>query len=145
MIIGIDPDTKASGVAFYYNEGGYLAGLYLMTLYNLLSTIEKSKADMVCISAGWLNKVVNFQNRDVGMKVRERISERIGANHEIGKQIAAFCKDKAIPYTLVRPRGKKLNSAQFSKLTGWVPRTNQETRDAGMAIYSYLNSNNKNL
>src|SRR5690606_15356079 len=99
------------------------------------------KPDMVCISAGWLNKVVNFQNRDVGMKVRERISERIGANHEIGKQIAVFCKETGIPYVLVRPRGKKLNAAQFKCLTGWEHKTNQETRDAAMTIISYLSSN----
>ena len=134
-IIGIDPDTKESGVAVLEDDNFTL--LTTMRLHRLFKYIEEEKPDNVCISAGWLNKVVNFHNKDVAMEVRERISERVGANHEIGKQIASFCASINTPYTLVRPRGKKVNSAQFNRLVGAPMRTNQEERDAAMTALFY--------
>lgn len=135
-IIGIDPDTKASGVAVYENRS--LVFLETKPLYDLLKFIIDYAPDIVCISAGWLNKITNFQDQISNVKVRERISERIGANHEIGKQIQTFCISRGINYILVRPRGKKLNARQFSGYTNWRSATNQETRDAAMTIYSFL-------
>lgn len=136
-LIGIDPDTTLSGVATFTDST--IQKLELKTLFPLLEYIRDSRADMVCISAGWKNKVVNFQNRDVDEKVRERISERVGANHEIGRQIEAFCNSEGIPYTLVVPRSKKVNASVFAALTGYSQRTNQEHRDAAMCVIAYLN------
>lgn len=136
IIIGIDPDTNESGVAVI--RGGAIAHITTMNLFTLFEYIRGLQPNNVCISAGWLNKVTNFQNREVEVRVRERISERIGANHEIGKQIALYCHEHGISYTLVRPIGKKVNSRQFGALTGYVGRTNQEERDAAMAALFYV-------
>lgn len=134
VIIGIDPDTKLCGVSVM--NGGSVE-LSLLGLFPTCALISRIMPDMVCISAGWLNNIVNFQDRNSSSKVRERISERIGANHEIGKQIKQYCDDNNIPTTLVRPAGKKVNGSQFARLTG-ITKSNQETRDAHMTILAFL-------
>lgn len=137
-VIGIDPDVKESGWAILVD--GNITKLETLKLHVLFRAIETNMPCHVCISAGWLNSVVNFHNKTADVKVRERISERVGANHEIGKQIAAFCSDIAVPYTLVRPRTKKVNHKQFTALTGYRGRTNQEERDAAMSAIAVLYS-----
>lgn len=136
-IIGIDPDVTASGVAIY--SGTYT--LATMPLFNLMEYLGKAKNELqikVGISAGWLNKKVSFHGNNLPDKVKERIAERVGANHEIGKQIETFCKDKNIPHFLARPRQRKVKSDEFKQLTGYEQRSNQEERDAAMVVWSYL-------
>jgi hypothetical protein len=42
-----------------------------------------------------------------------------------------------IPYKAVSPqsKGRKLDAAQFAKLTGWTGRTNEHARDAAMLVW----------
>lgn len=140
-LIGIDPDVKESGFAMLVD--GRIEKLETLKLHVIFRAIELNSPCHVCISAGWLNSIVNFQNKQANARVRERISERIGANHEIGKQIASFCSYNNVPYTLVRPRTKKLNHKQFAALTGYPERTNQEERDAAMTAIAVLYSIDK--
>lgn len=140
-IIGIDPDVKASGVAIYYD--GKLQVLELVPLYALMQRLDLRMYSHVALSAGWLNKVTNFHNRAVSAEIRERISERVGANHEIGKQLYKFCLEREIPCTLIRPRGKKVKAEPFNRFTGWSKASNQEVRDAAMCIYSLIDKINK--
>jgi hypothetical protein len=50
---------------------------------------------------------------------------------------AEFLGTLNIPYKAVSPqaKGRKLDAAQFAKLTGWAGRTNEHARDAAMLVF----------
>ncbi|MGQ1234088.1 hypothetical protein ACT43E_08155 [Acinetobacter baumannii] len=135
IIIGIDPDLEKSGVAVL-KDG--LLRLDNMRFYDLTQYFEVNKDQIkkVVIEAGWLNKKSNLHGR-IGQSKRagERIAKNVGENHATGKLIAEMAQSFGLPIVLVKPTKTKLNAEQFSKITGWQGRTNQEQRDAGMLIW----------
>ena len=137
MFIGIDPDTKKSGVAFFLkNDRLELNNLTFFELYSTLVDFQtnfKFKI-IVIIDAGWLNKS-NFHVTGTNKKVNGKIGERVGANHEVGKKIAEMCEHLGIEYKLNKPTNSKVNAEKFKKLTGYKNKTNQDQRDAGMLVF----------
>ncbi|MGQ0755919.1 hypothetical protein ACT4ZN_15715 [Acinetobacter baumannii] len=135
IIIGIDPDLEKSGVAVL-KDG--LLRLDNMRFYDLTQYFEVNKDQIkkVVIEAGWLNKKSNLHGR-IGQSKRagERIAKNVGENHATGKLIAEMAQSFGLPIVLVKPTKTKLNAEQFSKITGWQGRTNQEQRDAGMLVW----------
>ena len=137
MLIGIDPDTKKSGVAFFLKN--YTLELYNLTFFEIHSTLLDFQTNfkfniLVIIDAGWLNKS-NFHVTGTNNKVNGKIGERVGANHEVGKKIAEMCEYLGIEYKLNKPTNSKVNAEYFKKLTGYKNKTNQDQRDAGMLVY----------
>ncbi|MGH6640547.1 MAG: hypothetical protein ACREBY_18345 [Polaromonas sp.] len=131
MIIGIDPDTKASGVAIL--QAPYrLATVVLdcLGLVDLFALLKAHPGALVALEAGWLNA------GGMAFLPGHRRAINVGMNHAIGRQIAQVCGDTGMTTILWRPTGKKWDHKRFIQLTGlaWGPRTNQEERDAVRVI-----------
>lgn len=133
LIIGIDPDTDKNGFATYNKKNNsLLLNQYDLTdtFFQLLSLKEYSKI-FVRLESGHTLK-------STWHKGGNGMAKRVGANHEIGRQIEKFLVKNDIPYELVKPfGGSKINHETFCKITGWdvVKRTNPETRVAGLLAY----------
>ena len=144
IFIGIDPDTKKSGVAVYteyplINDIFQLSNLSFFELFvfllNWLTYANKAEQKiLVIIDAGWLNKS-NFHVTGTNKKINGKIGERVGANHETGKKIVEMCEFLNIDHKLHKPTKSKVNADFFAKITNYKGRTNQDQRDAGMLVY----------
>ncbi|MFY5253559.1 hypothetical protein ACOUMD_17535 [Acinetobacter baumannii] len=134
IIIGIDPDLEKSGVAIL-GDSLELKNLTFPQVIELFRN-EQDSIKKVVIEAGWHNKKSNFHGRFGQSKsAGEAIARNVGENHATGKLIAEMAQSFGLPIVLVKPTKTKLNAEQFSKITGWQGRTNQEQRDAGMLIW----------
>lgn len=89
---------------------------------------------MVRLEAGWLAKGMNWHKGGYGS------ANKVGRNHEIGRQIEKHCIKHHIRYELVKPLGySSYDHRMFCAYTKWpiTSRTNSETRVAGMLVYGY--------
>jgi hypothetical protein len=140
IMIGIDPDTKKSGVAI--KRFGVLIGgqkylevttLSFFALYDSLRVISDTYGNraVVRIEAGWLNEKSNFfkVNRTQTKAAGERIAKNVGANHETGKKIVEMCEYLKLEYELIRPTSAKWTPAMLERATG-ISTKNQEKIDA---------------
>lgn len=133
--IGIDPDCDKSGIAVWHDNE--FVSLSTMDLFDLCDTLLKyyhlQHNVIVRLEAGWLisgtwHKGGNGQ------------AKRVGANHEIGRQIEKYCVKHNIPYQLVKPKGySSYTHETFCAVTGWPKnkKTNPETRVAAMMVYGF--------
>lgn len=150
IIIAIDPDIDGSGVAvFYMSTKLFQAGNMILPKlvdflkdkkgwcegegFSLVVVIEAS----YLVSANWHLSWDDSKNRAAAK------GRQVGRNHEIGRQIAEFCKYLEIPYEEKLPLKKcwsgkdgKISHAELMLLIegmglpAWTGRTNQEMRDA---------------
>lgn len=133
--VGIDPDSKKSGVAALAFDKHY--SLHNFTFFELFDYLKdkKSSIRLVVIEAGWLNKSVWHGAHGKGAAISARIGKNVGANHEAARKIEEMCEYLKLHYELVKPHSGKLTAGQFKKVTGIQERTNQEQRDAFMLVF----------
>ena len=147
IVIGIDPDSTAHGVAIYY--GGKLDILNSMTLMEIFNFID---LDLITTSIDneWDIEVhmedvcannAAFQKKGVKNKMAST-----AINRSIGKcQQAQVELERLFDYfdiKVVKHKISKLwkkDKAQFEKITGWKGRSNEDTRSA--AYFGYLGLN----
>lgn len=135
--IGIDPDVKASGLAIWDTSVKHFTELSCEDLPDLCLTLTSMHAEytvMVRLEAGWLSKGMNWHKGGYGS------ANKVGRNHEIGRQIEKYCIKHSIPYQLVKPLGySSYDHKKFCMYTNWpiTIRTNPETRVAGMLVYGW--------
>jgi len=136
ILIGIDPDTKASGVALY-NKEIKLLELYNFPFFKLYDFLKQKdiRNVKVILEAGWLNKG-NWHTGGSSKTAATAIGNKTGANHEAGKKIEEMLQYLNIPYELRKPTTKKVDSKFFEKLTG-IKRSNQDARDAALLVIGY--------
>ena len=138
LVIGIDPDTDKSGVATY----SALNGLDLRNydFINLLAFLKFFKSldsnvykVLIRLEAGHLIK-------STWHKGGNAMAKKVGANHEIGRQIEKACIYYGLDYELVVPfGGSNIDHKTFNKITGMdFKSTNPETRVAGLLAYNYF-------
>lgn len=134
MIIGIDPDLIKSGVAILGDSLELKTMTFAETVDLFRSQQELIKK--VVIEAGWLNKKSNMHNR-IGQRktVGERIAKNVGENHATGRLLVEMANSFNLNVVEVRPTRTKKNAEEFRRITGYLGRTNPETRDAGMLIF----------
>jgi len=129
-VVGIDPDVDKSGFAIYCNALKELE-LKEFDLFDLFYELKYIPNCFVRLEAG--HKV-----KSTWHKGGNGMAKRVGANHEIGRQIEKFCKRFNIDYELVKPCGlSSINHETFCKITGWDIKslTNPEKRVAGLLAY----------
>lgn len=145
-IIGIDPDTKKSGVAFLNRRFKNLSivSLAFFELYDYFLDCKKNYRDefIVLIEGGWLVEKSNFHGQQ-GSRA-QKIAKNVGSNHEVGRKIVEMCEYLEIPYKVVRPLTKiwagefrKITHEELAYFTGIKQRTNQEERDAALICWEY--------
>jgi hypothetical protein len=135
-IIGIDPDTEKSGVAFLKESTLELNNLDFFELFEYLKDLKIEFQDLkVYIECGFLNGG-NRHLKSLGSHaLNSKIGERIGANHETAKKIIEMCEYLKITHIKVKPTRSKSTNDEFKKITGYTGQTNQEQRDAFFLIY----------
>ena len=152
-IIGIDPDVDGSGVGILY-DGREIRKEQLL-LPHLVEFLKECVAVSgnsvkVFIEAGWMNKGNYHLVEDRSQKHAAKLGEKVGRNHEVGKQIGVFCDFLNIEYEFVRPL-KKIWKGKDGKITQeelqdlmegsvsvpYTGKTNQEVRDAILIAMYY--------
>jgi hypothetical protein len=147
MRIGIDPDIDKSGVAVLSAE---LKMLKAMRFFDLIEFLNKHKSVITCvhIEASWLRPHNWHANKYNGVNVASSIGKDIGANHQVGRLIAEYCKENKIKYFLEMPKklvwgrgNEKIKHTElikhFSKRYEFLKNyktTNKEVRDAFLLI-----------
>ena len=131
IIIGIDPDSKAHGVAVYID--GKLTGLNCLTLVEIVKMIPQWQE---------LNKNVEFHMEDVcannavfrvgdNKKVAGAMGRSIGKVQQSQVELERFLASFLIfPVKHKISKMWKKDKAQFEKVTGWSGRSNEDTRSA---------------
>ena len=142
IIIGIDPDSKAHGVAVYYS--GQLRILdckNLMDIHKLLDELIVSHAinnemeveihiEDVCAN----NAIFRGGN---AVKVQQSIARRLGMVQQSQTELEGlflYWDIKVVKHKISKMWKK--DKAQFEKVTGWAGRSNEDTRSA--AYFGFL-------
>lgn len=133
LIIGIDPDTNKSGYATFWSDPKTFS-LHELTLWEIFGALIDTKGldVLVRLEAG-------HKDKSTWHKGGNGMAKRVGANHEIGRQIEKFCIAHYIKLQLVKPHGlSQMSHETFCKITGWdlKVKTNPEKRVAGILAYN---------
>lgn len=135
-IIGIDPGA-INGVAI--STYSKIRQFKSLNFWETTEVLKKAKgltdAIEVWIEDPGKNKPVFLKKGCDNEKAYRRVAQNVGANKRDAQLLIEFCKLNYIPVIAVRPSRKKLNAAEFAKLTGITERLNQHERDAGMLIF----------
>lgn len=153
IIIAIDPDIDGSGVAIL-NPSERMLRIEQFTLPVLVDYLRAVKpmyakdgiSFVVVVEASWLIRTNWHLDYNDSQKKAAAKGQRVGRNHEIGRQIVEFCKHLDVPfeekYPLVKCWGGKdgkitheelqmlLDGMGVKNLSGKA--TNQEKRDAAL-------------
>ena len=144
IIIGIDPDSKAHGVAVYKN--GKLIKLESMALpqfYNFLmmecgtDDVQVHIEDVQAKKAVWHNK--KGSQAAYGMTC-----QRVGMCKQAQSELERVCEYfvvKVVRHKISKTWKDQAGKKQFEKVTGWSGRSNEDTRSA--AYFGWLGSKPK--
>lgn len=144
ITIGIDPDSKAHGVAVY--EGGKLITLKCMDLFSFLMLVDvggaKAKTITVHIEDVCANNAIFMPPSKNPNKVAEAKARgrTLGMCQQSQREIERICEHLNIK--IVKHKISKVwkkDKAQFEKVTGWTGRSNEDTRSA--AYFGWLGLN----
>lgn len=139
VIIGIDPDTKAHGVAIYINgKLTTLKSMPLMELYEFLTIGMSVKVEPKNITVHMENvKGNNAVFMSPGRMDKKREGEAKARGRTLGMcQQSQAELERMFDYlgveVVLHPISKrwKKEKAEFEKVTGWTGRSNEDTRSA---------------
>lgn len=147
LIIGCDPDSKASGFAFYVNgclvrcENLTLSDLFieLGSLLNQDFDIELHIEDVKAKKAVW-------HNRKGSQAAYGMTCQKVGQCKQVQTEVERIAEHFGIE--IVRhPVSSKWKSqkekAEFQQITGWTERSNEDTRSACWFGYQAVLKQNK--
>jgi hypothetical protein len=140
ILIGIDPDTDKSGFAMKFGKSIFLKNLRFFELLQTLHSIKKNPdyskhPIIVYVECGFLNGGNRHFKNAASTAFNGKISERVGANHEVAKKICEMCEFLGLEYHQVKPTSSKKKADEFRALTKITSKTNQEQRDAYLLIW----------
>ena len=144
IIIGIDPDSKAHGVAVY--SEGELIGCEVMPLmsiyFMLIEWVNGGKnisADDVTVhmeNVCGMNAVFKQRqktNQSINMKMSNSVGKCQQSQIEL-ERVFEYFGIKIVKHKISKMWKK--DKAQFEKVTGWQGRSNEDTRSA--AYFGWL-------
>ena len=135
-LIGIDPDTDKSGIAFINGAHLELNNLNFFELFDYLKAQQLAFPDLVVyVECGFLNSSNWHKSAGKSAAFNAKIGERTGANFETAKKIVEMCEYLKIPHQKIKPTRTKSTNEYFKAATGYQGRTNQEQRDAFFLIF----------
>ena len=137
VVIGIDPDSKAHGVAVYRN--GKLETLECMPLMKLYLFIENELSNDNKVIAHIENVKGNnasFKGRQP-VSVQKDIGRRIGMVQQSQTEVERLFEYLGVDYKLHKiSKMWKKDKKQFELVTGWKDRSNEDTRSG--AYFGFL-------
>lgn len=140
VVIGVDPDSKAFGVAEYRN--GVLESLLML---ELLAVVEKGlfARQLGCevlfsIENVMANQFVYTRNRKASKAAESKVAMSIGRCQQAQVELQRMLDHYEIPYVLHRPQAGNWADKRelFQKITGWTGNSNPDTRSA--AYFGFL-------
>lgn len=146
-VIGIDPDTSKSGVAFLDVKTKMLevTSLSFSDLLDYLQFLNDKKQVgklIIVVEAGWLNTKSNFHVKNP--VAGQRVAKNVGANHQTGKLIIEMARSYGLKVYEQKPlkkcwkgAGGKITHDELAYFTGIMGRTNQEARDAALIAWNF--------
>lgn len=137
MIIGIDPDLTASGLAMGLNGKVVAVGCYSFHELRDFLGNNRQYIKKVYLEASWLIKKTSWHG-SANKATAEKTAYHVGSNHAVGKLIEECLQALGITYVLIKPFATKKKKEEFCRMTGWKgAATNQEERDAAMLIHGH--------
>lgn len=143
IVVGIDPDAKASGVAVFYN--GELLKLKSCTTVEIVNELKNKASDvLVSIEDVMANQFVYSRNQKASKAAQSKVAMHIGRCQQVQVEIMQWLDAMGVPYKLHKPqRGNwAKDKSRFEKITGWKGRSNEDTRSA--AYFGFLEVNKSN-
>lgn len=140
IVIGIDPDSKAHGVAVY--EDGILRSLFEMSLGEViefcLSELWDKNNVLLGIEDVKANKFIYARNAHGNKNILANIATKVGRNQQSQIELERELTRKGIKFVNFKPQKGNWaeNKKQFEAVTGWKKRSNKDTRSA--AFFGYL-------
>lgn len=150
IIIGIDPDVEASGVATLIS-GTKKIEATTMTLPVLMDYLRRVQYPTltvaVVVEASWTTAhnfhLLSFDNKAVATKK----GYKVGRNHQIGIDIADIARHFSLDVRLQPPlrkiwkgKNRKITHEEICAITGYTAkRSNQEERDAMLLAWTSAN------
>lgn len=142
LIIGCDPDSKASGFAIY--RDGKLAQLLNLSVVDFYLWLVENKTDNTELHienlCGISSSAFSWHRTD-SINVKAKKSEHVGMCKQVQRELEEVAERLGVKvvHHKVSPNWKNhAGKAQFEKLTGWTCRSNEDTRSA--AFFGYLGS-----
>ena len=142
-IIGIDPDTEASGVAIWCEDTKrYIAytRVEFFELYQYLDDLLSYGIQFeLAIEAGWRNpSIMHNIKAYTTIPKAASIGANVGANHECGRKIVEMCQWFGIKYYELTPTSSKWTPTMLQHLTGIeLGKTQQDVIDAMRLVYHF--------
>lgn len=150
IIIGIDPDVEASGVATLIRRTKKIEAT-TMTLPALMDYLRRVRYPTltiaVVVEASWTTAhnfhTLPFDNKAVATKK----GYKVGRNHQIGIDIADIARHFSLDVRLQPPlrkiwkgKDRKITHEEICAITGYTAkRSNQEERDAMLLAWTSAN------
>lgn len=141
IVVGIDPGAN-TGFAVYI--GGELISLSTIDPVHIAEAIRNTRPDRVIFEDSRLTSFVftTTLSRPTALKM----ARNVGQVDAWSRLITSVCELLSIPCLGISPKqkGKKLNSKEFSTLTGWTKKSNEHERDSAMVAWPYRNLSKSN-
>lgn len=150
-IIGVDPDTDKSGVAFLETSTKKIeiSNLTFPKLLDYMQFVKKQSDEsgqsvIFIIEAGYLNKSNWHVNGKDNKRVATAKGNSTGRNHEVARKIIEMATHYGLEVIPAKPLKKcwkgpdgKITHDELAYFTGISGRTNQESRDSCLLAWSF--------
>lgn len=149
IIIGVDPDSKAHGVAIYIDQE--LTGLkstQLMEAYEMLLDLilDYGRSNILfSIENVCANNFVYARNASSNKNIMAKMGLSIGRCQQSQTELIRMLDFLEINYILHKPQKGNWakNKKTFEQVTGWSKQSNEDTRSAAYFGWLGVNTINK--
>lgn len=138
IVIGIDPDSKAHGIAVYENNKLVrLESMSLIGFSELLSDYEGFPLEVHIEDVCGVSAAFGARDERGNIHVKLKMAQNIGMCKQAQVELertSDYYKVKVVKHKISKMWKK--DKAQFEKVTGWKGRSNEDTRSA--AYFGFL-------
>lgn len=142
VIIGIDPDSKAHGVAIYDSSGSLttLQNYTLPEFYELLRCYSRYEGGVIVHIEDVCAQNAAFSKKGIkNQRAATAVNRSIGRCQQAQIELERFCEYEeveVVKHQISKCWKSQRGKAQFEKITGWKGRSNEDTRSA--AYFGWL-------
>lgn len=138
-VIGIDPG-KNTGFAVWDKQQQQITVLQTLDFWQAYAAVQAYPADTTLIKIEVPDTIkVWSENKSVSsmskMATASKVATNVGGVIMQAELLADGCKRLGYRVEKVHPKGK-VDADYFKRVTGYVGRTNEHSRDAGMLAFS---------
>ena len=140
LFIGIDGGSS-TGFAVWDAVEQRFEKLLTTTFWEALALVETYPAsEVVVVVEDPAQNAPLFDKGVRGARKRERIAQNVGGVKRESTLLADGLERKGFRVRRIRPRTRKLDEAQFKRITHYQGRTSQHSRDAAMLVFGLRNA-----